>query len=220
MIGELDVRLVEHHHHRQLEQPLERIAVEPVARRIVGGGEEQKLRTVRLDRGRDRIDVHGEVVVPVDVDDVRARELRVEAVHPEGRGGVDHRIPGREEEPAQAVEQLVGAVPREDVGGGNADELAQRIAQHRLPGVGIDVEVRVARKRLGHRRQRSVRVFVRIELDDALGGDPQPGAQHLERLDWRVLLEFGEVRVEQCAVRCWIHWGSEASRHLAARRIA
>ena len=204
-IGELDVRLVEHHHRRQREQPRERAVVEPVAGGVVGGGEEHELRPVRLDRGRDRLDIHGEVVAPADVDDLRAREPRVEAVHPERRGRVDHRIPGREEEPAEIVEQLVGAVPDNDVGGGNADERAERIAQRGLSRVGIDVKVRVARERLDHRRQRAVGVLVRVELDDALGGNAEPGAQHLEGLDRRVLLQLRQVRVEQRAKGRRIH---------------
>ena len=101
-----------------------------------------------LDRGGDRLDVHGEVVASGNFDDPRARELRVEAVHPERGRGVDHLVPGREEQPAQIVEQLVGALPREDVGGGNPDERAQRLPQHGLPGVRIDMEVRVAREGL------------------------------------------------------------------------
>ena len=175
---------------------------------------------MRLDGGLDRLDVHGEVVVAVNVDDARAREPRVEAVHPEGRGRVDHRVAGREEQPAQAVEQLVRAVPREDVAGRNADERAQRVAQLRLPGIGIDMEVRVARERLGHRGQRAVGVLVRVELDDPLGGDAEPFTQHLERLDRRVLLQVGEVRVEEGAEFGRVHRlrGDAVDSMVSARR--
>ena len=221
MVRELDVCLVEHHDQRQREEPVERIVVEPAAGGIVRGGEEQELRVVRFCRGGNRLDVRGEILEPGDVDDLRAREPGIEAVHPERRRRVDHGIPGREEEPAERVEQLVGPLPRKDVGGGDADERAERIAQHGLPGVRIDMEVRIACKRLDRRRERAVGVLVRVELDDALGGDPEPGAQHLEGLDGRVLLQIRQMRVEQGAVERRVHPRSgEAGRSQVTGRVA
>ena len=147
----------------------------------------------------DRGHVHGKVWLAPDLDHLGAFELGIKAVHAKGGRAVDDGIAGRQEEAAKVVEHLVGPVRGQDMVGGHADIARQRLAQFRLLRVRVDVVVVVLGQRFKHGRERAVRVFVGVELDDAVDGNAETLAQHLEGQDRRVFFKVGEFRTQQRA---------------------
>ena len=52
---------------------------------------------------------------------------------------------------------------------------------------------------LQHRRRGPIRIFIGVQLDDLIGGQTQPLAQHLKGQDRRICLQRGQLWAEQGA---------------------
>ena len=131
-------------------------------------------------------------------DDVlRAEDVGLPLVHAEGGRQVDDHLARLDEGARQQIDHFVAAGAAQDVLHRHADERAQRLAQRRLVGIGIDVQLARRGQRLQRARRGPVRVLVRIELHDPFRRQPEPLRQHVERHDGHVGLHATHVRGDQ-----------------------
>ena len=126
-----------------------------------------------------------------------AADVCGELVHAE-RGDARQRGVARSEHRAeQQVDDLVAAVPDDDVFAPDAEMGADGGAHRRLRRVGVQVEALNPRQRLGHAWRRPVRVLVGVELDDLRLGNARASRQGLGRLHRFVGFQRQQVGADQ-----------------------
>ena len=167
-----------------------------VAAGVVGRGKEDGL-GARGDGDADGFEVDFEVVVPGDGDGVASDDLGVEGVHSEGGGGQEDVVTGPDEHTEEHVDELVAAVAADDAVGVDLKIIGQGLAEAALARVGVVIIVLELSEGLDDLGRRAVGVFVAVEADDILRGNPGLLGEDLHGVNALVGVEGAKVGDDQ-----------------------
>src|SRR3990172_1174088 len=208
LTGELSVSLVDGDDGAGRQEPLQFLARQGVAGRVIRRREERQLRPRQLPLRA--LDVEREVFAPLDVHDVGVVYVAKEAVDAKRGWKVHQGVAGREEEAGAEIQHLIGAVAEYDLLPLDAGVARDRLPNRPLLGVWIIlVAVERCQGRV-HLRRWAVRVLVGVQLDDLFRRDAELLRHNLGRLERRVCVDRREVLTDEAE--------SAIDREVAAHR--